>query len=553
MLDIMESPRRDKDDRFLPSVQDILQLPAVLEGDPQILTGQNQLDQLVRWVHVCEQPDMARFVDHHHLVLTSGMGLQREAAVWLPLFDLLADRGATGVFLELGVVFDGLPDEAISRAEERGLVVVVFPRPTRFVDITYSVHNVIQEAQLDELRRVNRVHETFTQLTWGGAGFDEIINNASHLLQCPVVAEDLANRVLSAATGHHDPEELLTQWAARSSRMTSAGRITFDAQSGALCVRLGSRGQSWGRLVALLSRPPVDTDHLIADRAAIALDLQRLIEADDQALELHSKRSLLNKIMTQSYSSVTSISATVEAAGVPIAGRALIGGTVKISARQVRATTLTALADQRSSLHIVSDALRFTNIPGLVADQTNGQISVMLSLDDETTIEDALTRFAQRVHHLASDKDRKADIAFGTVTESIDDVKRSCEEANHVAAVATDEDNLFHRLDDVRIHGLLHLLNNDSRLQNYTARQLSPLLSSKVVDSAELIQTLTVYLDQGRNKAATARELGISRPTFYARLDRIVKLLGIDIEQPQIAMSLQLALYARASVLRASR
>lgn len=96
---MMEIPRRDENDRFLPTVRDILRLPAVREGNPQILTGQNQLDQLVRWVHVCEQPDMARFVDHNHLVLTSGMGLQREAAVWLPLFDLLADRGASGVFL----------------------------------------------------------------------------------------------------------------------------------------------------------------------------------------------------------------------------------------------------------------------------------------------------------------------------------------------------------------------------------------------------------------------------------------------------------------------
>ncbi|MFE3001903.1 PucR family transcriptional regulator [Nocardia sp. NPDC059246] len=550
---MMESRPRDKNDRFLPTVRDILRMPAVLEGEPEILTGHDRLDQLVRWVHVCEQPDMARFVDSNHLVLTSGMGLQREAAVWLPLFDLLADRGATGVFLELGVAFDGLPAEAISRAADRGLVIVVFPRPTRFVDITFSVHNVIQEAQLDELRRVNRVHATFTQLTWGGAGFDEIINNASHLLQCPVVAEDLAHRVLSSATGHRDAEELLTDWASRSSRMGTAGRITFDPESRALCVRLGSRGQSWGRLVALLTRPPAETDYLIADRAAIALDLQRLLEADDQALELHSKRSLLNRILMQSYSSVTAMSATVEAAGVPVASRVLIGGTVKIGDRHNRGTTLPTLADQRSSLHLVSDALRFSSTPGLVADQTNGQISVMLSLEGELMAEAALTRFAQQVHSLADDRGARATITFGSPAQGIDEVKQSCEEANHVAAVTTDEDKLFHRLEDVRIHGLLHLLNNDARLLNYTARQLSPLLSSKIVDSTELIQTLTVYLDYGRNKAATARELGISRPTFYARLDRIVKLLGVDIEQPQIAMSLQLALYARASILRVHR
>src|SRR5690349_15474258 len=135
MVDMMETQPHDAEDRFWPSVGQILGLPAVQAGDPQILTGADRLDRSVRWVHVCEQPDMARFVDSNHLVLTSGMGLHREAAVWLPLFDLLADRGASGVFLELGVAFDGLPEEAITRAGERGLVIVVFPRPTRFVDI----------------------------------------------------------------------------------------------------------------------------------------------------------------------------------------------------------------------------------------------------------------------------------------------------------------------------------------------------------------------------------------------------------------------------------
>lgn len=546
---MMETHPHDAENRFWPSVDQILGLPAVQAGDPQILTGADRLDRSVRWVHVCEQPDMARFVDSNHLVLTSGMGLPREAAVWLPLFDLLADRGASGVFLELGVAFDGLPEEAITRAGERGLVIVVFPRPTRFVDITYSVHNVILNAQLEELRRTNGIHDTFTQLTWRDAGFDEIVNAASRLLQSPVVVEDLANRVLSSATGDQDAQDVLSEWTASSPEL-STGRIAFNSGSRTLCVRLGNRGQSWGRLVALLSREPEQTAYLTADRAAIALELKWLLETDDQALELHSKRSLLNKILTQSYSSTASIAATVEAAGVPITGRTLVGGTVKIGTRQTRDATMTDLAEQRANLHIVRDALRFADIPGLVADQTSGQISLMLSLrnDDETENEADLHRLAHQVHSLAGGKDRTANIAFGSAASSVDDVKRSCEEANHVASVVNEDGRPFHRLQDVRIHGLLHLLNNDPRLQHFTARQLGPLLSANVEDTAELISTLTAYLDAGRNKAATARSLGISRPTLYLRLQRIQTLLDVDIEDPQIALSLQFALYARTSM-----
>lgn len=522
-------------------------MPSVEKGSPQILTGQQLLDRPVRWIHICEQPNMTTFVDSDHLVLTSGMGLGDQAPGWIRLFDTLSARRAVGVFLELGVVVDRLPVEAIAHAQKLELVIVVFCSPTRFVEITHGIHDSILNSQLDQLLFNNRVHEEFTELTWNRTDAQEIVEAAAELLNHPVVVEDLAYRVLHFSPGVDNQGLELRNWAARSASLKSSSRINHDEEAKTLSIQLGSQGQIWGRLICFLDTSLLDWHILIADRAAIALDLQRLIDADDLAVELHSKRSLLNRILSKTYSSSATMCSTLEAAGIPAVQRSFVGGSVRIQTADSVPLSATDGALQRENLRIVHDSLRQTSTPGLVADQSNGQISVMLSLNESSEDNSTLTPFSKALQSQAKYVGKIAKIAFGQTVSNIDDVRQSCEEANHVLSAAADDGQLFHRLNDTRIRGLLRLLDSDPRLQSFTSRQLGQL--TKQADSQELVRTLTGYLDIGRNKTAAARQLGISRPTLYDRLDRISRLLNSDLDDPHVALSLQFALYARASML----
>lgn len=531
---------------LLPTLGDVLAIPAVVVGSPEILTGEIHLSRPIRWVHICEQPNMAAFVDSDQLVLTSGMGLGARPSPWIELFDMLKRRKAVGVILELGVVVDGLPADAIAHAEELGLVIVVLTNPTRFVEITRGVHEAILDAQLDRLRLINHVHEAFTELTWNRSQTEVIVETATDLLGRPVVVEDLAHRVFHFAGAGRNLDAEMRNWSVRSPAIRSHDRITFDESERALSVQLGSQGQIWGRLVILLDDPPTDSELLIADRAAVALDLQRLIEADVLAIELHSKRSLLNKILSQNYSSTEAMSSALEAAGVRVYGRRLLGGSLRVHPLHSRQVVSNETTVQRANLRILQEALRQTDAEGLIADQSNGQISIMLSIEAGINGDSSLERFCKLVHSFSGDEGKTAKIAFGNTVEDIDAVKGSCEEANHVLSVAVDRPRLFHRVEDVRIQGLLRLLDMDPRLQSYTSRQLGPLVSQ--ADSGELLQTLRAYLDVGRKKSAAARDLNVSRQTLYTRLERISALLETDLENPQVALSLQFALYARSSM-----
>ncbi|MFI5100363.1 MAG: PucR family transcriptional regulator, partial [Actinomycetes bacterium] len=142
-------------------------------------------------------------------------------------------------------------------------------------------------------------------------------------------------------------------------------------------------------------------------------------------------------------------------------------------------------------------------------------------------------------------------MAVGSDVGAVRDVRRSFLEAAHVAdAAATQPGRPFHRLEDVRLRGLLHLLRDDARLQTFVEREVGPLLAYDAQHRTTLVELLGTYLDHGRNKSAAADAAHLSRPAFYERLHRIERVLGVDLDSVDSCLSLQVALLARSAMRR---
>ena len=75
-------------------------------------------------------------------------------------------------------------------------------------------------------------------------------------------------------------------------------------------------------------------------------------------------------------------------------------------------------------------------------------------------------------------------------------------------------------------------------------RELGPLLAYDTERGTNLVSMLGIYLDQGRNKSAAADAAHLSRPSFYERLHRIERVLGVDLDSVESCLSLHVALLA---------
>lgn len=119
----------------------------------------------------------------------------------------------------------------------------------------------------------------------------------------------------------------------------------------------------------------------------------------------------------------------------------------------------------------------------------------------------------------------------------------------HVAlrmSVATDGPRLTH-FEDL---GLFQLLANadPAELEVHVERWIGPVVEHDRVRNAELLRTLTEYLERGCSVEQTARALFIHRSTLRYRLGRIETLLDRDLREADTRFNLQLATRALATM-----
>ncbi|MER7083408.1 PucR family transcriptional regulator, partial [Saccharopolyspora kobensis] len=197
--------------------------------------------------------------------------------------------------------------------------------------------------------------------------------------------------------------------------------------------------------------------------------------------------------------------------------------------------TQQALRDLAEATALAARKAKLPVLVGVVDDLT---VHAVVALPD-TDVDAAL-------HRLAADIRRSAAlplvVAVGTAVASISGARRTLTEAAQVAEAALHVDDgarEFHRLDDVRLRGLLHLLRGDERLTAFAERELGPIL-----DNPRLLEALRALCRHGGNKSAAASSAHVSRTAYYGQLARVEQLLGVSLDSPESLVSLHVALLA---------
>jgi purine catabolism regulator len=565
-----------------PTVTQVLALPDLQRGAPQVVAASTELHRRVRWVHISELADVAGTLQGGELVLTTGVMLPESSESLARYIDDLANVGAAGLVVELGRRYtDALPRALVRGAERRGLPLVALRTEVRFVAVTEAVHARVLDAQLTELRVSEAVHQTFNELSVEGAEPDEVVREVARMAGAPVVLENLSHQVLAFDPAGHDPQGLLDGWERRSRGVAASDRTGYDRRTGWLVTAVGARGRNWGRLVIVGEPgPPPRTDAgngrpqepsdgsapkdaispgcgralvphrhtVLLERGAATLALNRLLERDRESLERQTHRTLLAGILTHALT-VSDVALRARALGVPLEGRRLVGVMLRPRGGPPSAA-LEAQALLRDFAETAALAVRERCLTALTGALDDGAVGLLVSLGASEDEHTALEGFAAALERLGPPQ---YVMAAGSSVGALRDARRTLLEAAQVADAALHggrKSGTYYRLPDVRLRGLLHLLRDDARLQTYVERELGPLLAHDADHGSDLLRILTVYPEHGRNKSAAADAAHLSRPSFYDRLRRVERVMGIDLDQVESCLSLHVALLALEAVRR---
>jgi purine catabolism regulator len=540
-----------------PTVSDVLALPVVRRGRPTVVAGGAGLGNGVRWVHAAEIADIAHLLQGGELVLTTGIALPDDGPALTRYVDELAGVGAAGLVVELVRRWsDTLPAALILAADRRSLPLVTLAEETRFVVVTEAVIALIRDAQLAELRAAEQVHETFTALTVSGAEPAEVLREVARTARLPVVLETLSHDVLAYDSAGMDPTALLADWRARSRKVAMRERTGYDSDSGWLVTVVGARGDDWGRLVLVCTEPPEHPQVVVVERAASALAVHRLLARDRETLERQTHRTLLTELLAPG-ALPTDLTTRASALGVPLERRILVGVAVRPRTAEADLPALAAQELLRDIADATALAARRAAVPALVGAVDDVSVRALIAVDRPGTASDeraeaivtpVLRRLATGIHRAVRPNPRALPVvvAVGTTVGAVVHARRTLAEAAHVAqaALRTGDERSYHRLADVRLRGLLHLLREDERLAAFAERELGPLLARSDRAGARLLDALRHYCERGGNKSAAAAAAHLSRTAYYQQLARIEQILGVSLEDPESMLSLYVALLA---------
>ncbi|MGI5451612.1 PucR family transcriptional regulator [Streptomyces sp. CA-249302] len=529
------------------TVADVLALPVLADGRPQVVTGVDRLDRPVRWVHITELTDPGSFLKGGELVLTTGMPLPDDAAGVRRYVDELAEVGAAALVIELVRRYHRPPDALVHACRARGLPLITLTRDVNFLEVTQVVHTLILGNQADAMRRTQRVHEAFTALTLRGAGAEDVLRAAAEMSGRTVVLENLVHQALICEPSGTTLEDALTGWEQRSRATPPGDRAGLRGPAGWLTAPVEYQGERWGRVTMLPASAPTGIEpafgpeHVtVLERTAMALTVARLIHATPWERTAH--RNALRDLVEQRHRSPEDARARLAALGLPTTTGRFVMVVVDLPAPPTTtvAPTYPTAPDAR-----LSQDLRGMGIPALVGELSPGRLGVLLALGPAHPWQPTVERLSRTVLGFAP----QAVVSVGSEVDDITHAARSFRRATRVADATPPHQPLpsgrsFHELADIDLPRLLYALREDTRIQEYAEQQLGRLVEHDTRNGSTLLATLRHYLDAAGNKTGAARQSGLSRETFYQRLRTIERILDCDLESGEQRTALHVALTA---------
>jgi purine catabolism regulator len=498
------------------SLRQLLDLPVLSAAQPEIVHGDELLDRAVRWVHSSDIHDIAPHLKGGEVLLTTGLGLVGASDEQLRAYVLsLAERAVTALVFELGRTFLTLPPALVDESRRHEVVLIALHRVVPFIQVTETVHELLINQQVRNLRRGEQICAELTESLQAGGGPQPLLRRLATLAGCPAVLLDIDDRVVAAS------EEDVPSSSYASRRLVEV------------------LGVEWGHLI--LAGSPSPDHEVILDRGAalVAMELQFTSRwAPDR---FHAGRELLLDMALNRFRTAAELSARAAEVGlVARGGQLLVAVCVSVNG-----------TDNANALgHAAGEAGRRV-FGSCIMTRLDGDILMAggADLPDDQALRALLRRIADTMEAELAVKagSRTVSVAAGSPVRDAPGLVGSLARARETSALARRLGGRRRILipADLGMHRLLSRVVGDPELSRFIEEQLGVLLEHDARRGRELVRTLDAYLANNLSKTHTAAALGVRRQTLYARLKRIEGLLGdLDLGQRDRRTALDLALAA---------
>lgn len=257
---------------------------------------------------------------------------------------------------------------------------------------------------------------------------------------------------------------------------------------------------------------------------------KRLIEEES---ETHSREKLLTSILFVDNFNEYEVTKRATHYGITISGKQAVA--------IIKTVGLNDPASIKRIQNLVENEFRYYDINKLLIYSQFEAIVVMFPLD--VFGRDSVVHFFEKIaDKIRKDFEIEAYIGIGLGYEYLADVRESYTEAKSaLQLISMEKQKYVLSYNDMGIHSLISQIRSPRTLDNYINDKLGKLIEADKVQDSELCNTLRAYIENNCNSNATAELLFIHRNTMRYRLDKIEKILNVDLDDLSVCLELKLA------------
>ncbi|AIC93288.1 PucR family transcriptional regulator [Shouchella lehensis] len=525
-----------------------LTIERLLELEPlhgaRLITGDQNKQKRISRINIMGSPDIDQFVRPEEFVMTTGYLFKDNTIHLKKLIDALHDRGVTGMGIKVERFIDVIPEDLLCRARELSFPIIEIRPQTIFSDVVrVAMEEVFYQESEHLVTLYHRVQVFMDQLNRDHS-LPDLLKGIEQMIGNPIVVLDFEEQLTAPLFEQVlEPKECLHL------------NHTLEAKAGIGKTTISIRDESFQcYCVPLVSEGLI---HFVPYIACIETNVD-LTEVDCMTLD--------------KVSSMLSIELTNQTARKRIEQKYLnqfvkelvVGDIVSDYDIDLRAHSFdldlkdkwfqTVILDLEEG--VFSDVTAFQLFLKKITMQSHGQVLgtsldkafvMLICVDRKTSIPIMLQMIETAVQRIVK-KDGQPplyQLYGGRAVQYIGHIKQSFNEAYHVKTIAKHNQLTTSVLnyDDLHVYQLLYHLPQTSEVAHYLEGIIGPLRSTR--NDVLYFETLDVFFQKNKNVRATADALYAHYNTIVYRLEKISALLGIDLQDAEACLELQLALKLR--------
>lgn len=530
-----------------------------------IISGRGGMNNLIKSVTVMDVPDIKNWLKGNEFVLTNVFAIKDDVTAQKKLIKDLYAKNVAALGIKLRRFIETVPKEMLQLSNELNIPIIEIPADCSWIDIIDPIYQEIVNEQYKELEATLKVHNLLMNVALQGNGLDALCEAIRTLINKPVAILNSQNSIMAvseeelrelvmdvvnnvAIIKHMQREEIDSHC-----KFYSFSNSKLDKQEYiAYFMIIENEGRTQGYFMILVNR----NDHLNAqdvltlERASIVAALEivdwmkiqnmgrvfineflaELIEGTLVKREEIQKRArFFDLFLYDSYNIVLIdlriLKRSFEQLGKLKQNEIVIHG--------LRSTIITNIKDK---IHLLKDALIYDKGDYLT-----------IFLPEKKEIVDNFDEIISRIAKVLKNYQKNCDIKIGVGSwRDITSINKSYKDAYYALSICKtiSSKNVVY-FNDIGVLKTFITKRGELDLDNMKEiynRTIKPIIDYDSTHNANLLSSLQEYYKNDMSIEKTSQKLFIHVNTLRYRIEKIEKLISVDLKKSEDLFNVYLGL-----------